>query len=102
MGSGSKGDVSPMVWIVVAIIVAGIVLYILWIKGVIPFFLGINEAECSAYFARGCQLGYKFDDTIKNAGCASFGKNFVGYDDCFPTIGGTPSCEDFCNLEQST
>jgi len=100
MKFGSKGlEASTIIGIIVAVLVAAIILYLLWLKGVLPFNLGVTEAECTAYFTKACQQGGKFDyDPVKKVACASFGKKFKGYDECF-TPGGA-GCETFCNLEQ--
>lgn len=99
MKFGSKGlEASTIIGIIVAILVAGVILYILWSKGLLPFNLGITEAECTTYFTRGCQQGNKFDDKVKNLACASFGQKFKGYDTCF-TVGGSQNCEVFCELQ---
>jgi hypothetical protein len=99
MKLGLKGLTSAeIIGIIVAVIAAVIILYILWVKGMLPFSAGANEAECTAYFIRGCQSGQKFDDTIKNIVCSGFGKSQfkTTYDKCFPGLGGQANCESFC------
>ena len=104
MKFGSKGlDAPVIIGIVLAVVAAAIILYILWSRGMLPFISGANEAECTAYYIRGCQSGQKFSDTVKNLACQGFGNKFKGYDMCFPGLGGgTVSCDEFCSTILST
>jgi len=97
MKFGSKGDISPWIYVIAAVIGIAIVLYLLWSKGMLPFVSGANEAECTAYFIRVCNENIQ--DPIKKTICASFGKTkFSAYEECFPVSPGTPvDCTNFCS-----
>ena len=98
MKIGSKGDVSPIVYIIIAVIIGGIVLYILWANGLLPWFSAYSEADCYNYFMQGCQQGGTFDPSnTKYNLCKTFAGKYNGADQCFPGVGGTSNCETFCN-----
>lgn len=102
MRLGSKGlDAPTIIGIIVAVAAAVLILYLLWIKGMLPFSTGVTETECTSYFIRECQSGQVFGDGFKNSACKSFaesaqfgGKNPA--DNCIYTVGGQKNCDDFC------
>jgi len=110
MKFGTKGlDAPVIIGIILAVVAAAIILYILWSKGMLPFVSGATEAECTAYFIRGCQEAQDRDptifdfDAVKKVACRNFGMSRYkdkGYETCFPTLGGggeATACEIFCN-----
>ncbi|MEM5766232.1 MAG: hypothetical protein QW423_01185 [Candidatus Aenigmatarchaeota archaeon] len=70
MGKGL--DAPVMIGIILAIIVAGIIIYFLWSKGFLPFLSGGDESTCRTYLISACSGEEKFWARADVAGCKRF------------------------------
>lgn len=49
-----KAETNWIVWLLVVVVAAGIVLYLMWSKGIGPFSASVNEAQCKALVTQMC------------------------------------------------
>ncbi|MCD6483462.1 MAG: hypothetical protein J7K83_04320 [Candidatus Aenigmarchaeota archaeon] len=73
-----KGDTNWIVWLLVVVVAAGVILYLMWSKGIGPFVGSVTEAQCKSKAVIACQSCLqtgKCKDELKNtfvdkyAGC---------------------------------
>jgi len=50
-----KGDTNWIVWLLVVVVAAGIILYLMWSKGIGPFTGSVTEAQCKSKAVIACQ-----------------------------------------------
>jgi hypothetical protein len=93
-------DAAQIIGVIVAVVAGALILYLLWSRGAIPFDFGVTQAECTAFFIRGCQNPDVWPvDPIKNVVCKSFAQNIGGLDgpNCLGGVsGGVNPCIAFC------
>ena len=88
---------SEVIAIVFAVIIVAALLYFLWMRGLLPFTMGISESDCRRVLLQFCSNQLSIDQL--NRDCAKF---FIGaetsYRNCIDS--GNPeddSCKDVCN-----
>ena len=92
-----KGDTNWIVWLLVVVVAAGIILYLMWSKGIGPFNRSLSEAECRTLAYQVCSKCLTtgsckdaLDDFLdKHKGCAES----LGWS---TTFSGEPSAVDAC------
>jgi len=90
--------------LVAAILVVGVLIYIFWMKGAIPFFSTYSEGECMTYFAKICADPSAINDDMTEK-CKGYGQKYgTEWLTCYSSlsIGDISGCEAFCSLIMGT
>jgi len=97
-------DAPTIIAIVVAIVVAGALLYFFWTRGANPLGAGVTEAECVTRFLRACGSEAEWNEIVGSslrAQCYPILKKKIGPEaDCISTSGAvrdSDNCVAFCS-----
>lgn len=97
-----KAITTNTILLIVAVIMVGIILYILWVKGFLPFGVSVDESYCNARLLRACDRGRDTGDYSEVSEllrtCARFYPGWTAdpTTPCDPDPAAQNSCEGFC------